>query len=397
MQTNPLTLHIRLTRACNADCGYCSSWQETPDDRLQPEALAQILDFVLDTARDALGVSPTHVTAQFLGGEIALVPEAELTEHVRVVREACARRRLTCVVGGQSNLIVSERKAAALYDMFEGRLGTSVDSTSNARTIKGDAEKYRLLWKSADTYLKRNRSTPGAIYVVEPDSLDDAVTHLSEAARAGRAITFRPIFTGGIKSVQVNSADQFRSCMEELFDRWFMRLPVIAEPFFQLCEARLAESSGLGRVISTSCAFQSDCTTKSINIDPNGDLHVCLEMADAGLPAIGNGLRKEWHRQPLSVFSSRNDNLPSDCLSCPYLRSCRGGCMYESIAQGNGTHGKSFHCASWKSLFARIDSAIEERGAVQVHEWLHRVATRHANSREAGLARAAFHETAGVE
>lgn len=140
MQARPLTLHIRLTKACNADCSYCSSWQESPERRLSPDSLTKILDFVLDTGPSALGINPTHLTAQFIGGEIAMVPSAELDQHIAVIKDACAKRSISYVFGAQSNLIVSDRRAAVLYDQFEGRLGTSIDLTSNTRTIKGDAD-----------------------------------------------------------------------------------------------------------------------------------------------------------------------------------------------------------------------------------------------------------------
>lgn len=397
MQANPLTLHIRLTKHCNADCTYCSSWQASPDARLTPDALERSLTFILDSGPGVLGVAFTHVTAQFLGGEIAMVPRAELDEHIRLVKRICAERGIGCVVGAQSNLIVSEQKAARLYDLFEGRLGTSIDLTTDARTVKGDAEKYRLIWKSADQYLRSKRSTPGAIYVVEPDSGADAIKHLREAARSNRAITFRPIFKGGIEAVQTNSAEQFRDVMTELFDEWFLRLPVIAEPFFQMCEARVDELGGMGRVQSTACAFQQDCTRKSVNIEPNGDLYVCLEMADAGFAPIGNGVRMEWYADALAMYSSRAGNLPGSCRECPYLASCQGGCMYESIAQGHGVHGKSYHCATWKALYARIDEAVAMHGLSHIHDWLHRLATRHENARLEGLSRAVDQHFSGGE
>ena len=61
MQASPLTLHIRLTKHCNADCSYCSSWQESPDARLTPEDLRKSIDFILDSA-PLTPVSYTHLT-----------------------------------------------------------------------------------------------------------------------------------------------------------------------------------------------------------------------------------------------------------------------------------------------------------------------------------------------
>lgn len=395
MQAKPLTLHVRLTKACNADCSYCSSWQESPDQRMSPDQLEKIITFILETAPAALGVKHNHLTVQFLGGEIAVVPHAELKQHVALVKRISAEYGMTCIVGAQSNLIVSERRAAELYDLFDGRIGTSIDLTSQTRTLKGDADKYRLIWRSAENYLRKFRSVPGAIYVVEPDKTADAMTHLLDCAKAGRAITFRPIFVGGIKDVKVNTAEAYTDALCQLFDRWFLKLPIIAEPFFQMCENRVSEVTGLGRLASTTCAFQSDCTQKSINIDPNGDLHVCLEMADAGLAPIGNGLDQAWDTQAISMFASRPEHLSDQCKKCPFLTSCQGGCMYEAIAQGAGAHGRSEYCHTWKAIFARIDRAIDEHGAEFVHGWMHRVATRHANFREAGVAKI-YTEVEGV-
>ena len=170
--------------------------------------------------------------------------------------------------------------------------------------------------------------------------------------------------------------------MVELFDEWFLRMPVIAEPFFQLCESRIWEVSGVSRVQTTACAFQSDCTRKSVNIEPNGDLYVCLEMADAGMAPIGNGVKGEWYIEALGVYASRASNLPQSCKACPYVKSCHGGCMYESISQGQGVHGKSHHCSTWKAIFKRIDDAVAVHGADHIHEWLHRLVTRHCWSGE---------------
>lgn len=389
---SPLTLHIRLTKACNATCSYCSSWQESPDNRIRPSEFGKMISFILDTAPEALGFRPSHITAQFLGGEIATVPAAELEENIALLKTACASRRLSLSHGIQSNLVVSPGRAARLYDLFDGRLGTSIDLTGSARTVRGSAEEYRLIWREADRYLRKNRSTPGAVYVLDGAGLTDAHLHLVDSARVGRMLTIRPVFQGGTPGQQLRSADEIEAAMAELFQVWFMRLPIIVEPFFQLTQSRLAELTGLGQVLSTACAFQHDCTKKSLNLDPNGDLHVCLEMADARMAPIGNAKSGVWYSDALHMYSSRSTNLHADCRQCSYLKSCQGGCMFESMTQGHGVHGKSNYCGAWKSLFRLIDEGIEFYGPDQVHAWLHRIATRHENERSDGLVRATLEQ-----
>lgn len=71
--------------------------------------------------------------------------------------------------------------------------------------------------------------------------------------------------------------------------------------------------------------------------------------------------------------------------------------MYESISQGQGVHGKSHHCSTWKAIFKRIDDAVAVHGADHIHEWLHRLVTRHENARIAGVVKGDVREIEGVE
>ena len=38
------TLHVRMTKHCNADCSYCSSWQEAPDQYMRTPDFARAVD-----------------------------------------------------------------------------------------------------------------------------------------------------------------------------------------------------------------------------------------------------------------------------------------------------------------------------------------------------------------
>lgn len=172
MIPSPLTLHIRMTKACNADCGYCSSWQESQSTRMPANDFKRSIDFIFQEGFQKLGISPTHLTAQYIGGEILTVPHAELLECVTYLRDMAASRGIQFVDGVQSNLIGSPARAKRLYDLFEGRLGTSVDDMSDVRTVAGSPEKYRLIWKEADTALRRERSVPGAVYVLDESGLN---------------------------------------------------------------------------------------------------------------------------------------------------------------------------------------------------------------------------------
>ena len=387
MSPRPFTLHIRMTKHCNADCSYCSSFEQVDTGRMSPESFEKAVQFIFGTAMKRLGVSPTHMTAQYLGGEILTYPIADLTRCVSYLRDTAAHHGMGFMDGCQSNLIGSVAKVDGLYRLFNGRVGTSVDSRGQSRTVQGSAEKYRLIWQESDSFLRNNRSTPGAVFVLDKDGLENAEHEVKRALLQGRAITLRPVFQGGTPGQQLLGAEDARAVFMAAFEKWFMASPIIIEPFFSMAQHRLEELSGNASSIGTACAFQSDCTKKSLSLEPNGDLYLCQEMADAGLFRIGNAVTGEWDLDTVEALGSRSSNLHEDCRQCPYLATCQGGCMFEAVQQGRGLSGKSYHCLSWKSLFASIDDGIKTFGAGAVREWLHRLDVRNRNALNDGLAK----------
>ncbi|SBW84206.1 hypothetical protein PVE_R2G0177 [Pseudomonas veronii 1YdBTEX2] len=388
MTPSPLTLHIRMTKACNADCGYCSSWQESQSTRMQTNEFKRSIDFIFQEGFQNLGISPTHLTAQYIGGEILTVPHLALLECVTYLREMTASRGIKFVDGVQSNLIGSPARAKRLYDLFEGRLGTSVDDMSDVRTVAGSAEKYRLIWKEADTALRRERSVPGAVYVLDESGLNGVGRQMMLSARDQRMLTLRPLFQGGTPGQVLQGAEATRDAFVSGFRQWFMRLPIIVEPYFYLTQARVRTLSGQQQAVGAACAFQSDCTKRSLSLEPNGDLYICQDMADGGIGKLGNALIGVWDAEMVAMLSERPNRLDDNCRSCLYLAECQGGCMFESAAQGRGMYGRSQHCMSWKSLFALIDEGVAECGLDEVVDWLHRIDMRNANTKSAGLDRA---------
>jgi radical SAM protein with 4Fe4S-binding SPASM domain len=386
MTIRPFTLHLRMTKQCNADCSYCSSYETNSSGRMSGLDFQSAIRFIFDTALPALGAAPTHLSAQYIGGEILTFPTAELAQCVEHLRCVAKERGVSLRDGCQSNLIGSPERVDKLYQLFEGRLGTSVDSFSDSRTVKGSADRYRLLWRESDKFLRERRSPSGAVYVLDRTGVDKAEQQVNEAVRENRMITLRPVFQGGTPGQQLLGPSETRTALTKVFSRWFMRMPIIVEPFFTMTSKRLASRAGKSGGCQSACAFQADCTRKSLSLEPNGDLYICQEMADAGMHRIGNALTGEWDHQLVKALSERESHLSSDCQSCPYLDACQGGCMFESIQQGKGIFGKSYHCESWKALYAQIDEGIDRFGQVEVAGWLARIESRQQASVSDGLA-----------
>lgn len=367
----PFVLHVRLTKACNADCSYCSSWQESPDNRLTPEKFKESFDWILEQ-NDKNGIKPTHFSVNYVGGEILLIPNNELISIVNYVRNRLSGSGIACHDGVQTNLIGSKRKIDFLYDLFDGRVGTSVDNFTSDRTVKGSSSKYRVFFASSEEHIKESKEgiVPPAIITVTAKNIKHVIKEAQIANRKSRDISFRPVFKGGLSTESISNEDLVSHYLE-IFDRWFLKYGIIIEPFFSLLKKLLQKNHG---VISSEnmemCPFQSDCTKKSLNLEPNGDLYICQEMSDSQDLILGNAIKKEFNDDLYSQVSKRYEHIEKICGTCEYYKVCHGGCMHHSIQSGLGMYDKTPYCALWLVLLREMDKRILKEEVVNIEKWI---------------------------
>lgn len=369
-----LTLHVRLTKSCNADCSYCSSWQESPSNRMSPEKFRISLDFIWRVWEEK-GITPEYITIEYVGGEILLIPPHELEETVKYARRFFRSRGVTMKDGVQSNLIGSSRRLSQLFELFNGRVGTSIDNTTDKRTLKGSRDAYIEQFTASDEYFKKNHASviPG-VFTMDRESISGLGDEIRKAAREMRNLTIRPVFKGGLDDVNFVSPEQLADAMTESFDMWFMRSSIVLEPHAQLVGKWISLDEKKSNHNSNDlCPFQNNCAKRSLSLEPNGDLYVCQELGDVGQYSLGNAAFNNWNEESWEVVSKRPENLDPMCKACPYLAVCQGGCMMQAIQDGKGPYGRPDYCLSWKAIFRRIESGIAEHGRERVKQWLHRI------------------------
>jgi radical SAM additional 4Fe4S-binding domain len=363
-----LTIHARLLKGCNADCTYCSSWEEDPAVRISPEDFSRALTFVMEEVVPAMGCGgqDSTVSIQYVGGEILLVPKLELREIVYSARDILQRHFGTVIDGVQSNLIASERKILDLDSLFAGRIGTSVDGRGTQRTVAGSADAYRRIFERSRQILStRRRRNPGAIFVVDEKGIPNLPSELSAASDRGHPLVLRPVFSGG-REIESASVSVLTEAMVSAFDQWAMRSTVSVEPFMHLLNKRLHAGSVIGGV----CPFQRDCAQVSIDIEPDGTLYTCLDMADSGQVPFGNALEGVFDRETWASLAARRDNIDPRCARCPFFDACQGGCMSEAVHHTGSIYGRSDLCEVWTALFLRIDALIASHGRADVARWV---------------------------
>jgi radical SAM additional 4Fe4S-binding domain len=366
-----LTLHVRLLKGCQADCSYCSSWTLDGGRRMSPDEYARALRFVVDVLLPGFGCAgpASTVSVQYVGGEILLVPPSELRACVEIGREILGTAFGEVIDGAQSNLVASERRVLGLDALFGGRLGTSVDGRGTQRTVRGSADAYRAaVARSREALLRRRRRRPGAIFVVDRQGLGNVEYEIEAASQGGYQLILRPVFSGG-RAVNEASVPELVDVLGRAFDAWAMRSRVPVEPFMLLLTRRigLANATSQGSV----CPFQRNCAAVSLDIEPDGTLFTCLDMADSSQFPLGNALRGTFDWDLWRQLRSRTDTIDPRCASCPFFMACQGGCMSEAIHHTGSPYGRSDLCAVWTDLFHRIDALVERHGRQEVSAWAH--------------------------
>ncbi len=371
---NHFILHIRLTKKCNADCSYCSSFESKASSLMVLDDAKKSLNFIKDLINKlGLGGQRNSITVQYIGGEILTVPTNYLKEFTNIVKNELSPLFKDFRHGVQSNLISSSQKIDSLFEIFETNIGTSFDSHTEQRTVKKDHNKYNVIFLKNISHIKKKygKNMSGVVVLdkkMGPHLFSEIVLRNSKKQH----ITIRPVFNGG-SSVDELSIEEILFYFNQSFDNWIMKQNIIIEPFYSYLNKRIKNKKGLNFEDISGCPSQHNCAMVSLNLDPNGDLYICQDMADAKQYCIGNAINKTLNIELYEKIKNRTNNLNSDCLSCDYFKECQGGCMSEAIHHHNDMYGKTSYCIVWKSLFSKIDKAIDNYGYDEIQKWLENI------------------------
>jgi len=359
-----LTLHVRLTRDCNAHCSYCSSAGMSAG-RMSVAEFKRSIDFIADRVFTRMGVGKEHfLTVEFLGGEVLLVPQDELESCVAYARDRLGNMVRGYRDGAQSNLIGAPRRITALHDLFAGNLGTSWDRHSGQRHIKGSAELYNgILDRSLRVLQDERDHRPGRVIVVDAHTAPHLLDEVSAAIHDGYDLVLRPVFQGGSPDISALDPLDLAELMAKAYRLWSENPRVRIEPFSSLSHRRAqrgsADPTGAAAASARAgCPFQSDCAFKSLSLDPDGTLHVCQEMADAGHYPLGNALEGNFDERTWRLLARRSAHLSEDCARCEWRAECGGGCMNEAIEAHGDPFAKTELCPAWKRIFREIETDL---------------------------------------
>lgn len=330
---------------------------------MSSQDFARAIDWIGDTVFPRIGISRRHhLTIEYLGGEVLLIPPHELAANVAHARQSLSTKVGHIRDGAQSNLIGSPERVTALADLFEGRIGTSWDKHSGQRHIHGNPELYNaILNRSLRTLHTNRRLKPGRVIVVDAQTAPHITTEVQCAAAEGYDLVLRPAFQGGSTGVDFATLDTLKSAFQEAYTAWLNTgRTQRVEPFSTLYERQQAHHNQQYHIGGQGCPFQADCAFRSLSLDPDGALYICQEMADSGHFPLGNALQQRFEEDTWKRLAQRQQHLDQSCQKCPWKQSCGGGCMNEAIHRFGDPFAKTELCSVWTALFRAIDATILE-------------------------------------
>lgn len=366
-----LTLHIRITKKCNANCTYCSSFQTIADNKMSFEDLDTSLQFIKQLITNKnIGGSREMLSVQYVGGEVSILPLDYIKTYTQKVEEALSPLFKYYQHGVQSNLISSKEKLLGLVDIFGSNIGTSFDHFTDQRRIQNDSGKYRTIFLKNQTSLKKTIGKKASGVVVVDKQMEPHIYDEVKIANINKThLTLRPVFQGGSEIEHMNSENVI-PIFEKIFDEWILSSNISIEPFTSLLIKRLSKYQNNQLYTHSGCPFQHNCALNSLNLEPNGDLFTCFEMADANRYSFGNAITGDFKEDVFNILVGRSTNLKNECYSCDYFNECQGGCMNESLDHYNDIYAKTKNCSLWKSIFRKIDHSIETYGIDKINLWL---------------------------
>jgi radical SAM protein with 4Fe4S-binding SPASM domain len=371
-----LTFHIRITKKCNADCSYCSSYENTPSTLMSLQDLDKSLSFIKNfILKNKMGGNREMITVQYVGGELSTIPIEYLTNFSNIVKNHLSPLFKEFRHGGQTNLIASKSTLNSLIDIFDGNLGTSVDNFTNQRTVKKSSEKYKTIFLKNIDYTKKITGKVFPSILVLDKKMEPYIKQEIDIANSKKMnLTLRPVFNGGmpIENIPLNHLVEI---YKEIFSNWFLKQHIIIEPHYSFLKKRMLKFEKNNEKLATisGCPFQNNCASSSLNLEPNGDLFVCLDMADSKNLVFGNAIEEKINDEIFSKLMERQNKLNTDCYSCDYYNDCQGGCMNEAIEHTGDLYGKTFYCNIWKELFKLVDEKISSNKIEDIKNWITKI------------------------
>lgn len=349
-----LQLLVKVTRACNLRCTYCSDWRASS---------LTMSDATLDRMTRNAFADPAHRAVDFVwhGGEPTLAGLAFFERAVELQRRYNRGTHLVRNTLQTNGTTMNERW---LDFLARERFGVSV-SVDGPRELH-DETRVRVNGRGsfdsvvASLDLLRERGLAAGVLLVMSDAMlafgPDAAWEFIRGLGVEK-VNLLPVAppnaeTGRTTLPQFASHARWIPFVTRVFDLWWESGSEVEIIVLDSVMSKLAGGS------PGSCVLGGSCFGSVFGVDPDGTVMHCDLFQEVEHYVLGNVLTHTFaelrESAGLRRLADENAERVAGLRSCPYFDVCAGGCPHEAFVyrnQGQSTGA----CCGWRPLIEHVE------------------------------------------
>lgn len=354
-----MELIVKLTRACNLACAYCSEG-ESGKEILSKDVLFKAIDEVpaiLDKYNDK------RIDLLWHGGEPMLVGKEYLSSVMEYARKKLSAYELSFSM--QTNSTLMDDEWLGIIKKYDVGIGISLDGyeelhDSNRRTIDGKPTFAKVI---ANIDKLRNMGMSAGTLMVYSNAQNIDLLKLQSLIEEHELnIKIHPVVPVGKASQRKDIGEVNNDYLELIKNlyRWAVNVDadIEIEPIGGILRAVL----GNQRV--TECSYAGSCGISFLTIYTDGTVGFCgrckEEKYKYGDLHTSNLLKLYESEMAKRVRNRVNYLKKHDCRECNIWQYCHGGCTEEAVNSFGTLEVKYPNCAFRKEIIKFImDEGLE--------------------------------------
>ncbi|MCF7933204.1 MAG: anaerobic sulfatase maturase [Spirochaetia bacterium] len=373
--TRPFNIIIKpIGSVCNLDCAYCyylKKSQLVMDPGESSQVMTdQMLEHLTRSYIEAQPEGTSEIVFSWQGGEPTLLG-IPFYEKAFALQRRYARAGMKILNALQTNATVVTAEMARFFKEHEVLVGVSIDGPEHIhnhyRRYPDGSGSFSAMMKGYEQ-LKAAGVEVNTLTVIQdhngdhPEEVYDFLCSIDS-----EYMQFIPVVEHDGQRILERSVAplQFGSFLCSIFDRWVSR--DIGRRFIQQVDMLLGIHMGQG---SSLCVHAPQCG-RALALEHNGKLYSCDHFVDQA-HELGNIAQQEFFEMVDSPRQSafgeaKSGNLPGECLSCPYLERCYGGCMRNRVRTARDGRPLNHLCEGYKMFYGHTEPYITAMGAALQH------------------------------
>ena len=348
---------------CNMDCSYCFY---TQNSTYPPSGKRRMNEQVLESMIAQLCAQPVPaLSIGWQGGEPTLMGIDFYKKALGFMQRYGSGKMIAN--GLQTNGILMDQVWTQLFKQYHFLIGISLDGPKHIhdhyrmqKNGKGSFEKVTSAAKRLlDAGVEVNVLTVINNYSAQfPEEI-----YTFHKSLGLHFMQFIPCLetASDVKDVASYSlsAAGYGEFLCKLFDIWLgdfsNGIPTTSIRFF---ESLLFQYAGFA---PTECTQANTCGTYLV-IEHNGDVYPCDFYVDSDWK-LGNLLERPlvdlMNSDKQSEFGKLKSKVPGECLTCEWIKLCRGGCTKDRFRNPNNVNRNHF-CAAYKEFFTYANQRLKK-------------------------------------